>query len=261
MNVFIINIVSKFCQGMIFRPFSQLPAQIFAGLVLAFVAIPEVMGYAKIAGLPLVTGLYSILFPLIIFSIFSSSRHLVVGLDSSTAVIISAGLASFAVRGSSDWVFLTSVIAISSGLLLMAARFIRADFIANFLSIPTLVAFMSSIGIYIVAHEFIVFLGFHDNAQTLQGLLYDLYQNKHVNFHTLIISGAIVTIILLGKKLAPKIPWYLLIIVISIVATWFFHFKIDTIENIPNGLPKVTTFHAPTLNIHLLIKLLPTIFA
>ena len=119
---------------------------------------------------------------------------------------------------------------------------------------------MNSIGIYIVAHEFMVFLGLHDHASTLQGLLYDLYQNKHVDFHTLILSGVIVTIILLGKKLAPQIPWYLLIIVISILATWFFHFKIDTVGKIPSGFPKITAFPASILNMHLIIKLLPIIF-
>jgi MFS superfamily sulfate permease-like transporter len=58
---------------------SQISADIIAGITLAALAIPEVMGYTKIAGTPVVTGLYTMLLPMAVFAIFGSSRHLVVG--------------------------------------------------------------------------------------------------------------------------------------------------------------------------------------
>ena len=64
-----------------------------AGLTLAALAVPEVMGYATLAGMPVVTGLYTILLPMLVFAVFGSSRHLVVGADSATAVVMAAGLA------------------------------------------------------------------------------------------------------------------------------------------------------------------------
>ncbi len=63
---------------------------------MAALAIPEVMGYTKIAGMPVITGLYTILIPMALFAIFGSSRHLVVGADSATAAILAAGLAGLA---------------------------------------------------------------------------------------------------------------------------------------------------------------------
>ncbi|MGZ7044490.1 MAG: SulP family inorganic anion transporter, partial [Methanobacterium sp.] len=61
---------------------SSVRTEIIAGLILAAIGIPEVMGYAKIAGMPVITGLYTILIPLFVFAIFCSSRHLIVGADS-----------------------------------------------------------------------------------------------------------------------------------------------------------------------------------
>ena len=63
-----------------------------AGLTLAAIGIPEVMGYTKIAGMPVVTGLYTLVVPIALFALFGSSRHLVVGADSATAAILAGEL-------------------------------------------------------------------------------------------------------------------------------------------------------------------------
>ena len=68
-----------FLEGVLPIKGSQFPAEIIAGLTLAALAIPEVMGYTKIAGMPVITGLYTILIPSFLYAIFCSSRHLVVG--------------------------------------------------------------------------------------------------------------------------------------------------------------------------------------
>src|SRR6201984_3907645 len=75
-------------------------ADIAAGLTLAALGIPEVLGYAKIAGMPVVTGLYTLLLPMAVFAVLGSSRHLVVAADSATAAILAAALAGLAVAGS-----------------------------------------------------------------------------------------------------------------------------------------------------------------
>ncbi len=87
-------------QGLLPIKGSQVPLEIVAGLTLAALAIPEVMGYTKIAGMPVITGLYTILIPMALFAIFGSSRHLVVGADSATAAILAAGLVVIAATGS-----------------------------------------------------------------------------------------------------------------------------------------------------------------
>ena len=71
-------------QGLLPIKAGQIPAELIAGITLAALAIPEVMGYTKIAGTPVITGLYTILIPTFLFAFFGSSRHLVVGADSAS---------------------------------------------------------------------------------------------------------------------------------------------------------------------------------
>jgi sulfate permease, SulP family len=75
---------------------------VVAGVTLASMNIPQVLGYARIAGMPLVTGLYTVLMPLVAFAVFGSSRHLVVAADSATAVIFSSSLSHMATPASEN---------------------------------------------------------------------------------------------------------------------------------------------------------------
>ena len=86
---------------------SQLPRDMIAGVTLAALCIPQVIGYTKIAGTPVVTGLYTLLLPLVAFALFGGSRHLVVAADSATAAILAGMLVSLAALGSPAYVGLT----------------------------------------------------------------------------------------------------------------------------------------------------------
>src|SRR3954465_5384937 len=100
----------------------RVPLDIVAGATLAALAIPEVMGYSKIAGMPVVTGLYTLLLPIALFALFGSSRHLVVGADSATAAIMAAGIAGLAASGSPKYIGLAGMLALITGGLLVVAR-------------------------------------------------------------------------------------------------------------------------------------------
>src|SRR5262252_5207629 len=78
-------------QGLLPFDKTRLSPDILAGITLAALGIPEVMGYTKIIGTPVITGLYTLLLPVLGFAIFGSSRHLVVGADSATAAMVAAG--------------------------------------------------------------------------------------------------------------------------------------------------------------------------
>ena len=96
----------------------RIPVDVIAGATLAALAIPEVMGYAKIAGTPVITGLYTLILPVALFALFGSSRHLVVGADSATAAILAVGLlATGAVAGSPEYTQLASLAALMCAVL------------------------------------------------------------------------------------------------------------------------------------------------
>src|SRR6516164_7809557 len=81
-------------QGLLPLERAQLGSDIIAGITLAALGIPEVMGYTKIIGTPVITGLYTLFLPVVVFALLGSSRHLVVSADSATAAMVAAGLAS-----------------------------------------------------------------------------------------------------------------------------------------------------------------------
>ena len=105
---------------------SRISIEIVAGITLAALAIPEVMGYTKIAGMPVVTGLYTILIPTALFALFGSSRHLVVGADSATAAIMAAGLAGLAAIASPEYIAYAGILALLAAGMLILARIVEA---------------------------------------------------------------------------------------------------------------------------------------
>src|SRR3954447_16504286 len=111
-----------FFEGLLPIDTAKIPTDMIAGVTLAALAIPEVMGYTSIAGMPVITGLYTILLPMFAFAIFGSSRHLVVGADSATAAVMAAGLAGLAVAQSTQYVALAGLMALMAGVFLIAAR-------------------------------------------------------------------------------------------------------------------------------------------
>src|SRR3954453_5021885 len=136
------------------RPYdrSMLSRDIVAGVTLAALAIPEVMGYTKIAGTPaILPGLYTILLPPILFAVFGSSRPLVVGGDSATAAILYAGIAGLGISGlqpgTDQWPAFASLAALITGGLLLLARVARLGFLADFISRTVLVGFLTGVGI------------------------------------------------------------------------------------------------------------------
>ena len=102
-------------QGILPLPRAQLPGDLLAGVTLAAVGIPEVLGYARIAGMPVVTGLYTLLLPMALFAVLGASRHLVVAADSATAALLAGTLVRLAVPGSAHYIRLAGLAALLTG--------------------------------------------------------------------------------------------------------------------------------------------------
>ena len=115
-----------------------------AGVVMAAMDIPQVLGYSKIAGMPVVTGLYSLLLPLVAFAAFGSSRYLVVAADSATAAIFADGVSGTATPAGAQYVALAAIVAVLTAIILLLARLLRLGFIADFLSRTVLVGFLTA---------------------------------------------------------------------------------------------------------------------
>ena len=117
-----------------------------AGFTLAAMNIPQALGYTRIAGTPVVTGLYTLLLPLVAFAAFGSSRYLVVAADSATAAILAGGLSHMAPVASQQYMELAGLVALLTSGFLLLARLFRLGFLADFLSQTVLVGFLTGVG-------------------------------------------------------------------------------------------------------------------
>jgi MFS superfamily sulfate permease-like transporter len=122
---------------------------VLAGFTLAAMNIPQVLGYTKIAGTPVVSGLYTLLLPVVAFAAFGSSRYLVVAADSATAAILAGGVVPMAPVASPHYVELAGMVALLAATFLLLARLLKLGFIADFLSQTVLAGFLTGVGIQV----------------------------------------------------------------------------------------------------------------
>jgi high affinity sulfate transporter 1 len=230
-------------QGILPLNKSNLAPDIIAGITLAALGIPEVMGYTKIIGTPVVTGLYTMLLPMLVFAFFGSSRHLVVGADSATAAIVAAALLSMATPASPEYVALTGMVALLSGGMLLLARILRLGFLADFLSRTVLVGFLSGVGVQVACHQLPGLLGLEPGGHGFFGqLLFTLQHAAQANRMSLFISLAVLVIIVGFERVAPRFPGALVAVVGAIVASASFHWNeqgVPVVGTVPGGLPGI----------------------
>jgi high affinity sulfate transporter 1 len=229
-----------------------------AGLSLAAMDIPKVLGYTHIAAMPIVTGLYTIFLPLIAFAIFGSSRQLVVAADSATAAILASGISPLATPESAQYVALVGMVALLAAGLLFLARLFKLGFLADFLSRTVLIGFLAGVGIQVAIAMLGDLLGVKVTAQdSIQQVYQVLKQVGHISMPTVIVSLVVVVAIGWGRARRPTLPIPLVVVLGSIGASYFGHFTqygIATIGPIPGGLP---TLSLPSITIHELMEVLP----
>jgi high affinity sulfate transporter 1 len=238
---------------------SAVRADVVAGITLAALAIPEVMGYTQIAGMPIITGLYTILLPIALFAVLGSSRHLVVGADSATAAVMAAGFAGIAATGSSRYVTLASVLALMVGGLLLLARLARLGFIADFLSRTVLIGFLTGVGIQVAATQLDAMLGVEKSSgSTFDQLAHAIGHVGDASVTTVAVSVAVIAVIVGGKRIAPQVPGALIAVIGSITVSWAADLAghgVAILGRLPSGLPQ---FGVPDVRWSDLNTLLPT---
>src|SRR6202166_4499071 len=148
-----------------------LARDLFAGLTLAAIAIPEQMATARLGGFTPQLGFFAFLAGSLAFAAFGSNRFLSCGADSTITPIFAGGLAALAVAGSPDYPMLAAALAVMVGLLLVAAGIFRLGWIADLLSIPVTIGFLAGISVHILISQLPVILGLtSSNGPMLQRL-------------------------------------------------------------------------------------------
>ncbi len=213
----------------------------FAGITLAAMNIPQAIGYTTIAGMPVVTGLYSLLLPLVAFATFGSSRFLVVSADSATAAIFAGGVSGMAPMASPRYVALAGAVALLTSGFLLLARLFKLGFIADFLPQTVLAGFLTGVGFQVGIAVLGQMLGLQILAHRTIWQFTEVVQKlPEVHIPTLLIAVTAVVGLLLLERFGRRAPGAIIAVVGAIVASRIWNFAghgIAVIGPVAGGLP------------------------
>lgn len=230
----------------------NLSKDIVAGLIIMAVSIPISMGYAQIAGLPAVYGLYGSVFPILLFSLFSTSPQFVFGVDAAPAALVGSALLGLGIEaGSQEAMQVVPAITFFVALWLLAFSLLRAGKLVNYISAPVMGGFITGICTTIILMQLPKLFGGSAGMGELPELLLHLWEAlPDVNLASLGIGVAALIILLVAKKVMPKFP-----MAVVLMAAGAFLFKntqmqqwgIATLSAVEPGLPRWSVPHLSTI--------------
>lgn len=220
---------------------------IFSGIIMAAVSIPISMGYAQIAGLPAVYGLYGSVFPILFFALFSTSKQFIFGVDAAPAAIVGAALVSLGIEsGSKEAMQYVPVIALLTGLWLLLFYFLKAGRIVDFISTPVMGGFISGIVLTIILMQIPKILGGKAGSGELPELAHHILETcKEINWLSVVLGVGALVILRLAGKLIPKFPMAIVIMAVGVIATLLFRVDeqgVILLDAVESGLPKIHMF-------------------
>lgn len=222
---------------------SWVRGDIVAGITVAAIAIPESLGYASIAGLPVLTGLYCALLPPLAFALIASSRQLVVGADSATAALVAAGAAAVATAGTAAYAGAVGVLGliVAAFLLVMAAA--RLGFLADLISQPVLTGFLGGVGVSLIIGKLPAVLGIEASGSTWDKLVATVEGLGDINVTSALLGLGVVVTMVGGSRIAPKLPAALVALVFfsAVAAVVDAEAKgVAVVGALPAGLPSLS---------------------
>ncbi len=254
-----------------YRP-EQLSGDAIAGLTVAALVVPLTIGYATVAGLPPEMGLYASLAPLLMYAVFGSGRRLIVGPDAASAALIGATLAPLA-ASSDDRVRLASALALIVAAIFLAMRLARMGFLADFLSRPILVGYLAGVGITVAVGQVEKILGGPVVADALAVLrsidwttanlaavleaTIGAIERSGANLASAAVGVGVLLVLLVGRRVAPKVPIALPAMIIALLASILFDLQsrgVQVLGPVPAGLPPLGI---PVVGIEEIVALLP----
>ena len=222
--------------------FKHWKEDVLSGIIVALVSIPISMGYAQIAGLPPVYGLYGSLFPILLFGLITSSPQFVIGVDAMPAVMVGTALTGMGLTlGSDEAVQLVPVISFLTGIWFIVFRLFSAGRIVKYISTPVMGGFISGIGATIILMQIPKLFGGNPGTGELPALVAHLIgQLQYFHVLSALLGASTVAVILIGKRFVPKFPFPVLMMVLGVILTAVFHvdrYGVKLLPTVQSGLP------------------------
>lgn len=223
---------------------SWLRGDVLAGVTVAAYLVPQVMAYATVAGLPPVAGLWAALVPMGVYALLGSSRQLSVGPESTTALMTATALAPLVVGDPARYAAMAAMLALLVGAICLAAGLCGLGFLADLLSRPVLVGYMTGVAVIMISGQLDKVSGVEVTGDEFVDQIRSFASGLgSVHVPTVVLSAAVLALLLLLYRIAPRFPGPLVAVLAATAVVWLFSLDdkgIRVVGGIPAGLPVPT---------------------
>ncbi|MFF0341462.1 SulP family inorganic anion transporter [Kribbella sp. NPDC004875] len=224
---------------------------VLAGLTVAAYFVPQVMAYAQLAGLPAVTGLWVALGPLVLYFLLGSSRLLSLGPESTTALLTAAAIGPLAAGDPVRYAALAAVLALLVGVICVVGWAARLGFLADLLSKPVLVGYLTGIAIIMMTGQLGRLTGAPVEGDSPPAeVVSALRLIGQWDFAPVVMSVTALALLLALARWAPRLPGPLIVVALAAFVTWVADLGakgVDVVGPVPSGLPVP---HLPAVTVH-----------
>ena len=217
-----------------------LRADLLAGITVALVLIPQSMAYAQLAGLPAYFGLYAAFLPPMVAALFGSSRQLATGPVAVVSLLTAAALEPIAASGSAGYVAYAIALSLIVGLFQLGLGLLRLGVVVNFLSHPVIIGFTNAAAIIIATSQLDKIFGVRaekavHHYETVWNTI--IAATKQMHWPTLLFAVGAFAIMIVLRRLNPRLPNVLIAVAITTILAWlirFEHLETVTLDQIKN---------------------------
>lgn len=244
------------------RP-ADIPRDILTGIIIALVSIPISMGYAQVAGLPAVYGLYGSIFPILIFGLLSSSPQFIFGVDAAPAALVGAAVTAMGIESGSERAeAVVPLITFFVGFWLMVMFIFKAGRLVTYISTPVMGGFISGISTTIIFMQIPKLLGGTSGTGEIAELIRHIVTTCRSSFNgmSLLLGGVSLAVLLISKKLMPKLPMSVVVMAAGAVigySGFADEHGVAKLSPISRGLP---AWELPAFDLDTVMDVLPVSF-
>lgn len=217
---------------------------LLAGLTVSALLVPQCMAYAEIAGVPPETGYHAALLALVVYAVIGTSRHLGVGPEPGTALLAAAGVAGVAGGDSERYLSLMALLALLVGGICIAGFVARLGFVADLLSKPVLVGYITGVGLTLLSSQLQKLTGVPIDADTFFPRIGQFLRHLgEVHWATLAVGAASLVAILVLKRYLPRLPAALIVVAgagLVVALLSLTEHGVGVVGSIPSGIPSLS---------------------
>ncbi|HEX6868367.1 MAG TPA: SulP family inorganic anion transporter [Candidatus Limnocylindrales bacterium] len=221
----------------------NIPREILAGVTIACVAVPLGLGYGAMAGLPPEVGIYGTILPLAAYAILGSSRRIVMAPDSALALIIAGSVVPLAAGNAERAFDLAMLTALVAGVILLLGGLLKVGALAEYVSRPVLIGYLSGVGIDVVSSQIPRILTISGEGDTVIERAVD-YVSKldQANVPSLVLGVGAIAGMLALNRVTPNLPIALVVVVVGTIvasALALGDAGVELVGQIPSGFPGI----------------------